>query len=203
MLHGVQHNPEMHSAQPTKGDLDMPRINPIDPTTAPAGTKATLDAVKAKIGMIPNLHSTLAHAPAALNGYLALGDALVSGLLTPRQREIVALATGQANQCQYCLSAHTLLGKGAGLSPVAVRDARNGKADNAQDNAVAALVGRLIETRGAVSDSDLSAARQAGLDDARTLEVVAHVAMNVLTNFTNNLAQTKIDFPAVDLALAA
>ena len=74
----------------------MPRINPIDPATAPAGTKATLDAVKAKIGMVPNLHSTLAHAPAALNGYLALGDALVSGLLTPRQREIVALATGQA-----------------------------------------------------------------------------------------------------------
>ena len=181
----------------------MPRIAPIDLTSAPAATKATLDAVKAKIGMVPNLHSTLAHAPAALNGYLALGDALASGLLTPRQREIVALATGQANQCQYCLSAHTLLGKGAGLSPDAINAARRGKADDAQDNAVAALVGKLIDTRGAVSDSDLSTARLAGLDDARILEVVVHVAMNVLTNFTNNVAQTKIDFPVVDLAHAA
>lgn len=181
----------------------MPRINPIDLTTAPAGTKATLDAVKAKIGMIPNLHSTLAHAPAALNGYLALGEALANGQLTPRQREIVALAAGQANQCQYCVSAHTLIGKGAGLSPAAIRDARDGKASDAQDNAVATLVGRLIDTRGAVSDSDLSTARQAGLDDGRILEVVVHVAMNVLTNFTNNVAQTTIDFPLVDLTLAA
>ena len=181
----------------------MPRINPIDPTTAPAGTKATLDAIKAKIGMVPNLHSTLAHAPAALNGYLALGDALSNGLLTPRQREIVALATGQANQCQYCVSAHTVLGKGAGLSPEAVRAARDGKSGNAQDNAVATLVARLIETRGAVRDSDLSSARLAGLDDARILEVVVHLSMNVLTNYTNNVAQTTIDFPVVDLALAA
>ncbi|MBR1085903.1 peroxidase-related enzyme [Bradyrhizobium manausense] len=181
----------------------MPRIPTVDTTKIDTTTKATLDAVKAKVGMVPNLHSTLAHAPAALNGYLALGNALAAGLLTPRQREIVALATGQANQCQYCLSAHTLLGKGAGLSPEGVRAAREGKAQDAQDNAVAALAARLIETRGAVSDADLAAAHNAGLDDARILEVVAHVAMNVLTNFTNNVAHTDIDFPVVPVAIAA
>jgi AhpD family alkylhydroperoxidase len=92
--------------------------------------------------MVPNLYATFAQSPAVLNGFLALSDALSKGLLTPRQREIVALATAQANSCHYCLSAHTLLGKGAGLSPDAIRAARQGKADNAPDNAVASFAAR-------------------------------------------------------------
>jgi len=62
---------------------------------------------------------------------------------------------------------------------------------------------RIVETRGHVTDSDLSAARLAGLDDARIVEIVGNVAHNVLTNFMNNVAQTKIDFPVVDVAVAA
>ncbi len=76
-----------------------------------------------------------------------LGDALDSGRLTGAQREIVALAVGQANKCQYCLSAHTLMGKGAGL------------------------------------------------DDGHIMEVIGNVAHNTLTNYTNHIAQTEIDFP--------
>ncbi len=181
----------------------MSRINPVTAAAATAETNATLAAVKAKIGMVPNLYATFAQSPAVLNGFLALSDALSKGLLTPRQREIVALATAQANSCHYCLSAHTLLGKGAGLSPDAIRAARQGKADNAPDNAVASFAARLVETRGMVSDADVVSARLAGLDDARIVEVIAHVSLNTLTNFTNNVAQTVIDFPVVDLAIAA
>ena len=61
----------------------------------------------------------------------------------------------------------------------------------------------MVETRGQVSDADVAAARSAGLDDARIIEVIANVALNVLTNFTNNVALTDIDFPKVDIALAA
>lgn len=181
----------------------MPRINPVDTTTIDANTKATLDAIKAKIGMVPNLYATFAQAPSVLNGFLGLSEALSKGALTAAQREIVALATAQANQCHYCVSAHTLLGKNAGLSAEAVLAARHGKAENAQDNAVATLAARLVETRGSVSDADVAAARTGGLDDARIVEVIAHVALNVMTNFTNNVAQTDIDFPVVDLAIAA
>ncbi len=179
----------------------MPRINPV--TTTDAATQSTLDAVKAKIGMVPNLYATFAQSPAVLNGFMAFADALSKGALTPAQREIVALATAQANQCHYCLSAHTLLGKGAGLSVDAIRDARQGKGGNALDNAIAALAVSLVETRGSISDADLAAARLAGLDDGRIVEVIAHVSYNVLTNFTNNVAQTVIDFPVVPLAIAA
>lgn len=179
----------------------MPRITPV--TTTDAATQSTLDAVKAKIGMVPNLYATFAQAPAVLNGFLALGDALSKGILTAAQREIVALATAQTNGCHYCISAHTLLGKGAGLSADAMRDARHGKGGNAIDNAIAALAVKLVQARGSISDADLAAARVAGLDDAHIVEVIAHVAYNTLTNFTNNVAQTDIDFPVVSLTLAA
>jgi uncharacterized peroxidase-related enzyme len=181
----------------------MPRINTVNTNAIEADTKATLDAIKAKIGMVPNLYATFAQSPAVLNGFLALSDALSKGVLTAAQREMIALATAQANQCHYCISAHTLLGRGAGLSSEAILAARHGKADNAQDNAVTALAARLVETRGSVSDADLATARSAGLSDAQIVEVIAHVSVNVLTNFTNNVAQTDIDFPLVEMALAA
>lgn len=181
----------------------MPRIAPVDPATADAGVKATLSAVKTKIGMVPNLFSTFARSPAVLNGYLALSDALGAGALTAKQREIVALVVAQANECHYCLSAHTLMGKGAGLSPEAIRKAREGQADDETNSALALFARRVVETRGQVSGADLAAARSAGLDDAHILEVIAGVAINVFTNYTNNVAQTDIDFPKVDVALRA
>jgi len=181
----------------------MPRIAPIDPAAADAGVQATLAAVKVKIGMVPNLLRTFAQAPAVLNGYLAFSDALSAGALTAKQREIVALAIAQANGCQYCLAAHSLMGKGAGLSPDAINAARRGRSQDAQDDAVAVFARRVLDARGQVSDADLAAARGAGLDDARIVEVIAHVALNVLTNFTNNVALTEVDFPKVDLTLAA
>ena len=180
----------------------MPRIAPVDAATAGAETAATLGAIKTKVGMIPNLHATFANAPAVLKGYLGFSDALSGGLLTAKQRGIIALAVAQVNQCHYCLSAHTLIGKGAGLSPDAIRAARKGTGADAADAAIATLAVRLVETRGQLSDADLVEARNAGIDDARIVEVVANVALNVLTNFTNNVAATDIDFPVVELALA-
>ena len=179
----------------------MSRIAAIDAARADASVQATLSAVKAKIGMVPNLFSTFAQSPAVLNGYLALSDALGKGALTAKQREIIALAVAQANECHYCLSAHTLMGKGAGLSAEAIQKAREGKGESAIDNAVAAFARRVVDTRGQVAEADLAAARAAGLDDARILEVIAGVAINVLTNYTNNVAQTDIDFPKVEVTL--
>ncbi|MBV9078782.1 MAG: carboxymuconolactone decarboxylase family protein [Methylobacteriaceae bacterium] len=181
----------------------MPRIARIDTAQADAQVQAALSGVKAKLGMVPNLFTTFAQSPAVLKGYLAFSDALSHGVLTARQREIIALAVGQTNSCHYCLSAHTLMGKGAGLTPEGIAAARHGQAQDAQDNAVAVLAKRVMETRGQVDDKDLAAARSAGLDDARIVEVIAGVALNALTNFTNNVAQTDIDFPKVDVALAA
>ncbi|MGJ4927204.1 carboxymuconolactone decarboxylase family protein [Bradyrhizobium sp. HKCCYLS2038] len=179
----------------------MPRIAVVDTARADAGVLATLAAVKAKIGMTPNLFSTFAQSPAALNGYVAFSDALAKGALSARQREIVALTVAQANGCEYCLAAHSLMGKGAGLTPDGLRKARQGTADDATDAAIARFARRVLEAKGQVADADITAARSAGLDEGRLIEIIANVAINVLTNYTNNVAQTVIDFPKVDLAL--
>lgn len=177
----------------------MPRITVANSEVE--ATLSTLAEIKAKLDMVPNLFKTFAHSPAALQANLTFGDALAKGVLTARQREIVALATAQVNRCHYCLAAHTLLGKAAGLSDAGVLDARRGTAESVTDNAIAELARAIAETRGHVDDEDLSAARAAQLSDAQIIEVVANVAHNVLTNFTNNLAHTAVDFPQVPLDL--
>ena len=113
------------------------------------------------------------------------------------KREIVALAAGQANRCQYCLSAHTLIGKGAGLSAEAIAAARTGQAANALDDAIAGFARALVEQRGVVSADAMANYRRAGLDDGLILEVIANVALNTLTNYTNHIADTTVDFPVV------
>ncbi|HSI44508.1 MAG TPA: carboxymuconolactone decarboxylase family protein [Methylotenera sp.] len=177
----------------------MARIQTVKRNEADAQLGTVLDAVKAKIGVVPNLFGTFANSPAVLNGYLAFSEALTHGRLTAAQRETLALAIGQANSCQYCLSAHTLLGKGAGLDAAAIKDARQGIAADPITNALAKLAVKIVTQRGVLSDADLNQAREIGVDDGLIVEVIANVALNTLTNYTNHIAATEIDFPVVQL----
>jgi len=179
----------------------MPRIFPVNLDQADDEIVTKLNAVKAKIGMIPNLFSTFAIAPAALNGYLAFSDALEKGRLSARQREVITLAVSQVNTCQYCLSAHTLLGKNTGMSETDTVEARQGKANDPLEDAIASLAIKIVRQQGMLTDDELAVARKGGLDDALIIEIVATVAHTVLTNFTNNVAMTEIDFPIVNVDL--
>lgn len=170
-----------------------PRIPLIDPATATGRAGDLLAAVKAKMGAVPNLTRVMAHAPAVLDGYLGLSGALAGGVLPAAVREQLALGVGEANGCDYCVSAHSYLGKKAGLSADAVRDARRGTGDP-----LLAFARAVLDSRGQVTDADLAAVRAAGYGDAEIAEAVAHVALNVLTNFLNNVARTPIDFPKAE-----
>ncbi|MFN9968150.1 MAG: carboxymuconolactone decarboxylase family protein [Lysobacteraceae bacterium] len=181
----------------------MTRIAPLHPANASPATAETLAGVKAKLGLLPNLITTLAHSPGALNGYLALSGALADSLLDARQREIVALAIGQANECGYCLAAHTTIGKGAGLNAESIAAARRGEGNTSSDAALARFARVLTETRGNATDSEYQAFLAGGFSPAQALDVVALVALNTLTNYTNHLAGTVVDFPAVPLQQAA
>lgn len=175
----------------------MPRIQPVSREAASPELAQIFDGVKSKIGMLPNLFATFGQSPAVLKAYLAMGDALGAGRLTAAQREIVALSVGQASKCQYCLSAHTLMGRGAGLSDADIHSARQGQATNPFDSALAVLAQKLTVQRGELRDADLADARTAGVDDGLVMEVIANVALNTLTNYTNHVAQTSVDFPVV------
>lgn len=174
----------------------MSRIPPIQLSQTDAATRSTLEDIKNKIGMVPNLYATFAHSPAALNAYLTMNDALGAGRFTAKERETIALAVGQANHCQYCVSAHTLIGKGAGLSEQELRQAR--AAD--EGNALASFAARIVESRGQLSDADIHKAQVLGLDEEAIVELVANVALNILTNYLNHVADTEIDFPVVELS---
>jgi uncharacterized peroxidase-related enzyme len=177
------------------------RIAPVEPSQATGQAKELLAAVQAKLGVTPNLMKTLAHSPAALEGYLSLNAALAKGQLSAKVREQLALAVAQENGCGYCLAAHTLLGKNAGLKPEQIIAARKGQSEDAKSSAELELAGQILAGRGNISDAQLSAAREAGVSDGEIAEVVAHVALNVLTNYFNVLARTEVDFPPVSLQL--
>lgn len=179
----------------------MPQIHPLTIEQADAESAQKLSAMKAKIGMVPNVVGTLANSPTALNLYLASSHALSGGRLTARQREIIALTIGQLNQCHYCVSAHTMIGKGAGLSPEEMIDARLGKASNPVDNAIAIVASKLVAKRGFLTPEDISEAKASGLDDGLIIEIIANLVHNTLTNYTNHVAQTEIDFPVVPLEI--
>lgn len=179
----------------------MSRIPNLKIEDAPTQIAEALSAVKAKLGMLPNLISVLAHSPAALHGYLRLSNATEHSFLDARQREIVALAVSQANSCAYCLAAHSLIGKGAGLSASDIRAARQGEGNNPHDLALARFARAVVQTRGQVTTDDYQQFLQAGYQVGDALDVLALVALNTLTNYTNHLAETVVDFPPVSLTL--
>lgn len=181
----------------------MPRIPAIDPAQASGAAKDLLDAVKRKIGMVPNLARTLAHSPAALGGYLALSGALDAAALDAKTRERIALAVAQVNGCGYCLSAHSAIAKMVGLGAEEIAAARRGRSSDVKAAAAVRYALRLLETRGGVADADVADARSAGLSDAELVEIPVIVAANVLTNFANRAAAVEVDFPKVEVALAA
>lgn len=130
-------------------------------------------------------------------GVLGLSGALARGRLGARLREQIALAVSQANGCDYCLSAHSALGKGLHLSDAALALARRGRASDPRDEAALRFAKRVVEWRGQVSDADLGEVRRAGYDDGQIVELVANAVLNVFTNYLNQVAETEIDFPVV------
>lgn len=175
----------------------MPRIQPVTEESANAKTEDILANVKRKMGMLPNLIATMAHSPAVVNAYLSFSQSLGTGRLPVRLREQIALVVGETNTCGYCVAAHSALGRQAGLSESETVLARRGQPTDARERAAITLARTIVTNRGLVSDEDVRLVREAGYDDAEICEIVAHVALNLFTNYFNHLAGTEIDFPAV------
>ena len=168
------------------------------------GAKPLLAAVNKQLGVVPNLMKLVGHSPAALEGYLSLSGALAKGKLSAQLRERIALVVAEYNGCDYCLSAHDYLGQNlAKISRAELDAARSARSEDAGTQAALQFALRVAQARGRVSDAELATLRLAGFDEAAVIEIVAHVAVNVLTNYINNVAQTDIDFPEVKARLAA
>lgn len=176
----------------------MSRFPQINPENATGDVKQLLEGVREKLGMVPNITRAMAIAPAALEGYLAFSTALSKGALSAKHREQIALVVGQANGCDYCLAAHSAVAKMVGLTSEQILDSRRGTSVDPRSDAIVRFARKMVEKRGFLSDSDLREARGAGLDDADLAEVIANVALNMFTNYFNHVADTDVDFPAVE-----
>ena len=178
----------------------MSRIpTPASIDLSPAASQPLLHAVNKQLGSVPNLFRLVGNSPAALEGYLAMSGALAKGALPAATRERIALAVAEINACGYCLAAHTYLGKNlAKLSDAEIAANRDGGSTDAKADAAVRFAAKVTQTRGHTDEQDLNAVRAAGYSDAQIIEIVQHVALNIWTNYINEVALTDIDFPAIE-----
>jgi uncharacterized peroxidase-related enzyme len=175
----------------------MPRFNPIDPAQAEGQAKVLLDGVRKKYGMVPNLLATLANAPAALEAYLSLGQALGRGSLDAKTREAIALAVAGENGCDYCAAAHSAIGAGLGVAAEELAANLAGRSSDPRVAAILRFARAVVVERGWVGDDEMAQARAAGLTDGEITEIVAAVAASTFSNYFNHVAETEVDFPPV------
>lgn len=177
----------------------MARLKALSPDEATGKTKDLFNAVQGKLGVVPNMMRTMGNSSAVLEGYLNLSGALGNGTLGAKTGELIALAIAESNNCDYCLSAHTYIGKNlVKIDEETITSARLGNSTDSKTNVALKFAKTLVAKKGLVNDGDVQSLKNAGYTDGEVGEIVLHVALNILTNYFNNTASTEIDFPVVN-----
>src|SRR6201995_486966 len=172
---------------------------PVPALNAASGATAEVYAqIKKAVGSVPNTFAAIgAYGPDALKAILLADSVLASGTLSKRDQETIKLIISGVAGCDYCVAAHSLLGKLAGLKPDELKNIREGKpSGNGKRDALARFVRKLSETSGTVSDEEFAAIKAAGYGDAQLVEISLAFATTVFTNVFNRINDTEIDFPA-------
>lgn len=176
----------------------MSRITIPQADQIPSASLPLLEAVNRQLGVVPNLMKLVGNSPAALEGYLSLNGALSKSAIGAKTSERIALTVAELNGCGYCLSAHSYLASNlAKLDAGELNANRHGSSSDPKAAAALRFATQIVGTRGHVSDVELAAIKAAGYSEAEIIEIVLLVALNTLTNYVNNVAQTDIDFPEV------
>ena len=157
--------------------------------------KMTFEGFEKKIGMIPNLYAATANSGKALSALLALGQNLSGGEFSAKEIEVIALTVGQANNCDYCLSAHTALAKMNGFNEEETIRIRKGEIAEKKLSALVNLTKEITINRGRPRQAAIEDFFNAGYSKAALAELIGHVANNSFTNYINHIADTPIDFP--------
>ncbi len=181
----------------------MAHVKLVEPDTAGAAAKPALDQIKGAFGLVPNMFKAVANSPAALasmwGSFGALGDGTIGAMLG----EQIAVAVADRNNCNYCLAAHTALGRNAGASAAEMSEAQAGRSADPRTAAALSFALKVVEQRAGVTAGDVQDLRAAGFDDGAIVEILAHVALNLFTNYVNVAFDVPVDFPAVKLSRSA
>jgi uncharacterized peroxidase-related enzyme len=163
--------------------------------------QAIFDQIEAKFGSVPNLYATFALSRNALGSYLALQNAKSS--LTGKAREVINLAVSQVNECEYCLAAHTVIGKMNGFTDAQVLEIRGGRARfDAKLDVLAQLARNIVQTRGHADQALVDAFLAAGWTQENLVDLIVTVGDKTISNYLHATTRIPVDFPAAP-ALAA
>ncbi len=176
----------------------MPRVN-IVPQLSPAASQPLLAQVQQAFGATPNMFKAVANSPAALQSMWAAFGALGQGTLGAKLGEQIAVAIANRNRCEYCLAAHTVLGQNAGASAAEMAAAQVGQSSDPKTAAALAFALKVVEQRAQVSEADVANLQEVGFRDEQVVEILAHVALNLYTNYINVALDIPVDFPKVAL----
>jgi uncharacterized peroxidase-related enzyme len=176
----------------------MSRLSVPSLESATGATAEIYSQIKKGIGNVPNTFAAIgAYGPAALKAVLSADAVLAAGTLSKRDQETIKLVISAVAGCDYCVAAHSLLGKLAGLKPDELKKIRNGEpTGDAKHDALIRFVRTLAQTSGTVSDNDFAAIKAAGYSDAQLVEISLAFATTVFTNVFNRINDTDLDFPA-------
>jgi uncharacterized peroxidase-related enzyme len=180
----------------------MTRVN-LDPTLVPAASRELLTQVHGAFGATPNMFRAVANSPAALGSMWSAFGALGAGSLPPLVGEKLAVAVAERNGCAYCLAAHTMLGTKAGATQAEMANAQAGESSDPRTAAALRFAIAVVDGRGHIDAAEVTALRAAGYTDGEIVELLAHVALNLFTNYMNVAFDVPLDFPQVPLKRAA
>lgn len=176
--------------------MDMKNLETLTKDQASEASKEIFESLEKKIGMIPNVYATIGNSPYALKATLSIGETIGKGEFSGKEVEAIALAVAQANECGYCLAAHTAVGKSQGFSEDETLAIRNGDIKDEKLKALTLLAKAITESRGYPEQELINSFFDVGYSKAALAELIVLVGLNTITNYTNHMAETEIDFPA-------
>ncbi|MEM7329950.1 MAG: carboxymuconolactone decarboxylase family protein [Pseudomonadota bacterium] len=165
-----------------------------DSSTAPDGARDFIAGVEKKMGFVPSLYAVFAENPAVLTAYTQLADQLGKTGLSPLEQQIVTIAASVENECHFCVAAHTTISEGAGLDLNVIAAVREDRAiADPKLEALRVFTKKVVIDRGFVSDTDVDAFLNAGYAQSAVLAVILGVALKVISNYTNHVAETPVN----------
>mgnify|MGYP001135623651 CR=1 FL=1 len=173
----------------------MKTLKPVSFEEANEKTQNIFNAVKSKIGMVPNLYATMGVSDKLLGGFLAFTETIKSGEFTNKEYEAIALATSQANGCAYCLSAHTTLGKMNGFTEEETLELRTNTIADTKLNALVSLASEITAQHGHPTQQATQNFFNEGYSKAAFAELIGAVALTTITNYVFHNGGFEIDFP--------
>jgi uncharacterized peroxidase-related enzyme len=168
--------------------------------SATGATAEVYAQIKKSIGRVPNAMAAIgAHGPEALKAILQAEAVLATSTLSKQDQETIKLVVSAHVGCDYCVAAHSLVGKMAGLTPDTLESIRNGKAtgDEKRD-ALVQFVRTLAKGYGTITDAQFAAIKAAGYTDAQLVDISLAIAVTSFTNTFNRINDTPLDFPSAE-----